>query len=283
LIRLALGDCQVTVLDAGRLWLDGGAMFGVVPRTLWEKEHTPDPGNRIELAMNVLLVEERGRRILIDTGAGTKGDAKARRIYRLEPRSPADLLAPAGLTPDQIDVVVNTHLHFDHAGGNTLRDASGELVASFPNAEYVVQRGEADTARHLNERTRGSYLAEDFEPLSAEGRLRLVEGEVSLSPHVKLQAAPGHTPHMQVGLLVTRERILAFLSDRCPTASHVPYPYIMAYDLEPLATLATKKRLLPTAARERWILVFEHDARVPIGTLEEEAGRLRARPLPVEA
>lgn len=283
MIRLALGDCQATVLDAGRLWLDGGAMFGVVPRVLWEKERAPDAENRIELAMNVLLVENDGRRILIDTGAGTKAADKARRMYRLEPLSPIEILAPAGLAPEQIDIVVNTHLHFDHAGGNTVRGPSGEPRAAFPNAEYVVQAGEVDAAARPNERTRASYFAEDFDPLRREGRLRLVEGDLALTPHLRLTLAPGHTPHMQIPILATRERTLAFLADLVPTASHVPYPFIMAYDLDPLATLATKKRLLPVAAREEWILVFEHDARIPVGTLAEEGGRLRARPFFVEA
>jgi glyoxylase-like metal-dependent hydrolase (beta-lactamase superfamily II) len=252
-------------------------MFGVVPRPLWEKERPPDERNRIRLGMNLLLIEDGTRRVLVDTGAGTKWDAKQRDIYGLEPKSAAEILAPAGISPEQIDLVVNTHLHFDHAGGNTERNARGEVVAAFANAKYVVQRGEIETARSANERTRASYLPENYEPLLAEGRFELVDGTVRIGAGVELRRAPGHTPHMQIPVLVTPEGTVAFLSDLVPTTSHVPYPYVMGYDLEPLVTLASKRRILPEAAREGWLLVFEHDEEMPAATLEEKDGRLRAR------
>jgi glyoxylase-like metal-dependent hydrolase (beta-lactamase superfamily II) len=277
LLRILRGDFRITLLGAGTLKLDGGAMFGIVPRPLWEKERVPDERNRIRLGMNLLLIEDGKRRILVDTGAGTKWDAKQRDIYGLEPRSPAEILAPAGITPEEIDVVVNTHLHFDHAGGNTERNARGELVAAFPNARYVVQRGEIETARAANERTRASYLAENFEPLLAEGRFDPVDGVVRIADGVELRPAPGHTPHMQVPVLATGDGTVAFLADLVPTASHVPYPYVMGYDQEPLVTLETKRRILPQAAREGWLLVLEHDEEMPLAVLEEKDGRLRAR------
>ena len=254
-------------------------MFGVVPRPLWEKERPPDERNRIRLGMNLLLIEDGSRRILVDTGAGTKWDDKHREIYGLAPRRAEEILAPAGLTPEQVDLVVNTHLHFDHAGGNTTRNERGELVAAFPNAKYLVQRGEVDTARSANERTRASYLEENFEPLLAEGRFELLDGPVRLGAGIELRLAPGHTPHMQVPILATAQGTVAFLADLIPTVSHIPYPYVMGYDLEPLVTLKTKRQLLPVAAREGWILLFEHDADVRAATLEEKDGRLRARPV----
>ena len=279
-MRLALGDVQVTVLDAGTLWLDGGAMFGVVPKTIWEKERPCDAKNRILLSTNVLLVEDGKERLLIDTGAGTNWDEKSIGLYGLDPKSAEEMLSPAGVRPEQIDVVVNSHLHFDHAGGNTVRDATGRFVPAFPNASYVVQRGEFELACcRSNERTRASYLPENFEALAADDRFRFVDGDTALTNHLRVHVAPGHTPHMQVPLVVTREATVAFLADLVPTASHVPFPYIMAYDLEPLRTLATNKRLLPEAAREGWYVVFEHDREIPMGTLEEQGGRLRARPL----
>ncbi len=277
MVRFLRGDLRITLLGAGSLKLDGGAMFGVVPRPLWEKERPPDERNRIRLGMNLLLIEDGTRRVLLDTGAGTKWDAKQRDIYGLEPKSAAEILAPAGISPEQIDLVVNTHLHFDHAGGNTERNARGEVVAAFPNAKYVVQRGEIETARSANERTRASYLPENYEPLLAEGRLEPVDGTVRIGAGVELRPAPGHTPHMQIPVLVTPEGTVAFLADLVPTASHVPYPYVMGYDLEPLVTLATKRRILPEAARDGWLLVFEHDEEMPAATLEEKDGRLRAR------
>jgi glyoxylase-like metal-dependent hydrolase (beta-lactamase superfamily II) len=233
--------------------------------------------------MNVLLVEDGRTRVLIDTGAGDKLDEKRQRIYGIAPKSAADVLAPAGLAPGEIDLVVSTHLHFDHAGGHTTRNERGEVVAAFPNATYAVQEGEIEVARWDNEKTRASYLAEDFEPLVRDGRVRGLRGDTALGPHLSVRVAPGHTPFHQVALIATKEGTVAFLADLVPTASHVRPLYIMAYDLEPLTTLATKKRLLPEAARERWRVVFEHDADVPVGSIEEHAGAFRARRDPGEA
>jgi glyoxylase-like metal-dependent hydrolase (beta-lactamase superfamily II) len=279
LIRFTAGDVRLTVLDAGSLWLDGGAMFGVVPKPLWSRRCAADDRNRIRLGMNVLLVEEGGQRVLVDTGAGTRWSDKERDIYGLDVKEADAILAPAGLRPEQIDLVVNSHLHFDHAGGNVRADEHGELVPAFPNARYVVQRGELETARWQNERTRASYRPDDFEPLDREDRLWLVEGEASFGPNVVVRPAPGHTPHMQVPMVVTAKHTVAFLADLVPTASHLPYPYIMGYDLEPLTTLATKKRFLPEAVREGWLVVFEHDVETPVARLAEDEGRVGARPV----
>jgi glyoxylase-like metal-dependent hydrolase (beta-lactamase superfamily II) len=271
------------LLDAGSLRLDGGAMFGVVPRPLWELEHPPDERNRIRLGTNLMLIEDGRRRILVDTGAGVNWEPKPRDIYAVESQSAAEILAPAGLVPEDIDLVVNTHLHFDHAGGNTAANGHGAPVAAFPNARYLVQRGELRTARAGNERTRASYLPGNFEPLVDEGRFELLDGPADLGAGIGLRVAAGHTPHMQIPVVSSREGTVAFLADLVPTASHVPYPYIMGYDMEPLATLETKRRILPEAARGRWLLLFEHDLETPAATLEEVGGRLRARPAEPEA
>lgn len=267
--RFCLGDIQFRVLDAGSIWLDGGAMFGVVPRVLWERKRPPDERNRIRLAMNLLLIDDGKQKTLVDTGAGDKWDDKSRSIYRIDERSAEQILAPAGLGPEEIDVVVNTHLHFDHAGGNTKRDPDGNLRPVYPNARYVVQRGELETARLDHERIRASYLPENFEPLAEEnGRLQLAEGAIVLGEHVRLRVAPGHTPHMQLVLVRTGEGTVAFLADLVPTTSHLPYAYTMAYDLEPMRTIATKKEVLPEAAAGGWRLVFEHDDQMPLATIE---------------
>ncbi|HXV77979.1 MAG TPA: MBL fold metallo-hydrolase [Candidatus Polarisedimenticolaceae bacterium] len=266
---------QLTVLRAGELWLDGGAMFGIVPKTLWGKERMADDLNRIRLSMNVLLIDDGRQKWLVDTGAGAEWDEKTRRIYRLDPRPPDDYLADAGATPEQIDVVISSHLHFDHAGGHTRRAGQGETVASFPRASYVVQRAELEIAREVNERTRASYRAADFEPLAAEpGRLRIVDGETRLSRQVSVELAPGHTPGMQIVRVEAGGETVCFLADLVPTTSHVRYPYIMGYDLEPLRTLATKKRVLRRALDEGWTLVFEHDAERPVARLAEAGGKL---------
>ena len=283
MIRFDSGDLRLTVLSAGTLWLDGGAMFGVVPKVLWAKLRTPDDRNRIRLGMNVLLVEDGDKRTLIDNGAGTKWDAKQLDMYGFTPLSPEELLEPVGLTPEDIDVVLDSHLHFDHAGGNTAWNRDGRAVPAFPNARYVVQKGELAFARSDNERIRASYVKDNFEPIAAEGMFDLVEGDARVDDRIDVLLAPGHTPFLHVPVVRTGEHTIAFLADLVPTASHVPYPYIMGYDLEPLRTLESKKRILGVAAREGWWLVFEHDHYMPLGVLTDDAGRLRAVPCAVEA
>lgn len=279
-----LGGVRATILDAGRIWLDGGAMFGVVPRTLWSREREPDDSNRIELAMNALLLDDGRQRVLIDTGAGVHWAEKDRTIYRLESKSASGLVAPAGISPEDIDAVVCSHLHFDHAGGNTVQASDGSRVAAFPNARYLLQRGELEFARHTNERTRASYVAEHFEPLLAErGRVEILEGDCRPWPWLALRMAPGHTPHHQVAVVAGGHRKLGFLADLVPTSSHLRFPWIMGYDVEPLATLASKKRFLTEGTRERWWVVFEHDARRALGELFDEAGRIGVRPVAAEA
>ncbi len=283
MIRFESGDLRLTILSAGTLWLDGGAMFGVVPKTLWAKLRAPDERNRIRLGMNVLLVEDGQTRTLIDNGAGTKWNAKQRDIYAFTVPTASELLDPAGLEPSEIDVVLDTHLHFDHAGGNTQLDAAGRPVPAFPNARYVVQKAELDFARTDNERIRASYVRDDFEPVAAAGLFQFVEGDARVDERIEVVLAPGHTPHLHVPIIRTGEHTIAFLADLVPTASHVPFPYIMGYDLEPLRTLESKKRILGQAAREGWRLVFEHDADLPLGTLAEDGGKLRAVPWKGEA
>ena len=283
MIRFLSGDLRLTVLSAGTFWLDGGAMFGVVPKALWAKLRPPDDRNRIPLGMNVLLVEDGSKRTLIDNGAGTKWDAKQREIYGFTPKSPAELLAPAGLTPDDIDVVIDSHLHFDHAGGNTSFDGHGRVVPSFPNARYVVQKGELAFARSDNERIRASYVKDNFEPVAEAGLFDFVEGDARWDERIEVLLAPGHTPYLHVPVVRSGEHTVAFLADLVPTASHVPLPYIMGYDLEPLRTLESKRRILGAAAREGWGLVFEHDQDMPLCTLRDDGGKLSAVPWAVEA
>jgi glyoxylase-like metal-dependent hydrolase (beta-lactamase superfamily II) len=283
LIRFSWGESRLSVLSAGELWLDGGAMFGIVPRPLWSREREPDEANRIRLGMNLLLIEDGETRTLVDTGAGIGWDEKSKKIYRLHTSTPEEILAPAGLAPGQIDRVINSHLHFDHAGGNTVPDGDGGFLPAFPNAEYIVQKGELVTARQRNERTRASYLERAYEPLAEQGRLRMVEGDVDVAPGVSLRVARGHTPAMQILLVTGGAGTVAYLADLVPTASHVRYPFIMAYDLEPLETLATKKRVLAEALAHRWRIIFEHDAGMPLATLVDRDGRPEARPVDLES
>lgn len=266
---MRLGRVDVRMLNAGTCRLDGGAMFGVVPRTLWEKRMPPDSQNRIGLSMNVCLIRAAGKNILLDTGAGDKEDQKFRDIYALEGPRLIEALSGEGLTPADIHVVINSHLHFDHAGGNTVFDEKGAPKAAFPNARYVVQRTEFEEARAAHERNRASYFPHNYEPLFESGQMELVDGEEEIASGVRIYPLPGHTKGLQ-GLFIESEGEKGlYLTDCVPTHHHIPLPWIMAYDLYPTVTLETKRRLLPQAAREGWTLFFEHDPDVPAARIEE--------------
>jgi glyoxylase-like metal-dependent hydrolase (beta-lactamase superfamily II) len=274
-----LGDMRIHALDGGGQRLDGGAMFGVVPKPLWEKRIPADERNRIPLAMRCLLVETPAALVLIDNGAGNKESEKFIDIYGLDntPSDPAryptvleESLAAAGFAVDDVDVVINTHLHFDHAGGNTHRTPDGDVRLAFPRARYIVQRGEYDWAHIRNERIQASYLPANFEPVLAAGRLELVEGDLEVVPGVRLLRTPGHTPHHQSVLIGSGGETACYLADVIPTSAHLPLPWIMGYDVEPLVTLESRRTLLARARAEGWLLVFEHDPEVAWGRLEAE-------------
>ena len=275
--RFAIGDLTCWTLEAGLQHLDGGAMFGVVPRPLWEKRITPDPRNRIPLQMRCLLVEHPDGLVLIDTGAGNKDDQKFHDIYGIEnwgdpgPTALEDGIREAGHDPADVRWVINTHLHFDHAGGDTTKRPDGNLAISFPNATYVVQKGELAFAATPNERIRASYLPPNFQPVVEAGRFRLIEGDTDVLPGIRAMRTPGHVPFHQSILIGTGSERALFLGDLCPTSAHLPAPWIMGYDVEPLVTLATKKRVLKQAADEGWWLVFEHDAFVARGKVAPDA------------
>ena len=286
-VRRRLGRWTVHELQAGGQRLDGGAMFGVVPRTLWERRIAPDARNRIALGMRCLLVEHESGLVLLDTGAGNKEDAKFYDIYGIENRAgeaadgrgfaqggePTMLeaaLAAAGFAPADVGLVINTHLHFDHAGGNTTRTAEGRIVPSFPNARYVVQAGEYAYATHTNERTAASYFSYNYVPLREAGRLDVVEGEREVVAGIRVLPTPGHTPHHQSILLDGGDGPALFVGDLVPTRWHAPLPWIMGYDVEPLVTLETKRRILDRAHAGDWLLVLEHDAEVASGRVRHD-------------
>jgi glyoxylase-like metal-dependent hydrolase (beta-lactamase superfamily II) len=272
-----VGRLTCHALEAGRLRLDGGAMFGVVPKALWERRISPDERNRITLAMRCLLIEHDDGLVLVDTGLGNKESEEFRAIYGVENAGTRgstqldDALAEAGCTAGDVKWVINTHLHFDHAGGNTVLDASIRL--SFPNATYVVQQGELEFATHTNERTAGSYLEHNVQPVGAAGRWRLVTGETELLPGIRLVPTPGHVPHHQSVVVADGGERACFLADLVPTTAHVPLPWIMGYDVEPLVTLETKRALLSRAEADGWVLVFEHDPATALGRVVRERDR----------
>ena len=263
-----VGSLRVHALQAGLQRLDGGAMFGVVPKTLWERKIPADEKNGIPLGMRCLLVEHPDALVLIDTGVGDKESDKFHGIYGIEnapvgdagPTQLESALAEVGFSAGDVELVVNSHLHFDHAGGNTRRGEDGTPRLSFPNARYVVRHGEWEWAHRINERTSASYFTHNFDPVKAAGRLELVDDDRELLPGLSLRHTPGHTPHHQGILLESGSERLFYLADLAPTAAHVPLPWIMGYDVEPLVTLETKRRIWTEAASERWTVVFEHDA-----------------------
>ncbi len=268
---MKLGAWTVHAIQAGGQALDGGAMFGVVPKPLWERRIPADARNRIPLGMRCLLIEHEVGLVLIDNGAGNKETPKFLDIYGIDNAGAGgrtlleDGLRSLGHGPEDIVLMIDTHLHFDHAGGNTFRDAAGHIVPTFPRARYVVQRGEYAWALHTNERTAASYFPPNFEPVREAGLLDLVEGDREIVPGISVIRTPGHTPHHQSVLLESKGEMAFYLGDLVPTAAHLPLPWIMGYDVEPLVTLETKRTYLRRAADENWLLVFEHDAVVPWG------------------
>ena len=251
-------------------------MFGVVPKILWEKRIPADDLNRIQLGMRTLLIEHSSGLLLIDTGAGNKEEKKFLDIYGIENAGSSgrtwleDGLAKVGVAPEDISIVINTHLHFDHAGGNTYRDERGEIKVSFPKARYIVKRGEYDYATHTNERTAASYFERNFAPVVKAHKFEFVIREKEIVKGIRVVPTPGHTPFHQSVLIESEGEKAFFLADMLPTHAHLPLAWIMGYDVEPLVTLETKRRILRQAEDENWLLIFEHDAVVPWGRVEHD-------------
>lgn len=278
-----VGDLTVHAIQAGGQRLDGGAMFGVVPKPLWERRIPADERNRIQLGMRCLLIEHASGLVLIDTGAGNKEDQKFKDIYGIENEgangrtSLEDGFAQVGVTPADVGLVINTHLHFDHAGGNTYIDEKGEVQLSFPKARYVVKKGEYDYATHPNERTAASYFERNFMPVVRSHKFEFVVREKEIVKGIRVVPTPGHTPFHQSVLIDSAGERALFLADMCPTSAHLPLPWIMGYDVEPLVTLETKRRIFRQAEDEGWLLIFEHDASVPWGRIEHDGKGYRLR------
>jgi glyoxylase-like metal-dependent hydrolase (beta-lactamase superfamily II) len=279
---LRLGDLEFVVLTDGTVRLDGGAMFGVVPKPMWEKKARADERNRILLAMNCLLIRAAGKTILVETGAGDKWDAKHRDIYAFDgsPRLP-EQLAQHGTKLQDVDIVINTHLHFDHCGWDT-QIANGQARPTFPNAKYVVQKKDFEHAKSPTERDRASYQFENFLPVEEAKQWQLIEGEQQIAPGVSVFPAPGHTPAMQCVKLEGGGKTAIFLADLVPTTAHLPLAWIMGFDLYPLTTLENKKKILPQIAKNGWLALFAHDTAVRAAYLRERGEQFEAEPVPVD-
>lgn len=275
---MKIGDYNVTPIVADTFGLDGGAMFGIVPKPLWEKKNPADERNRIDLATRCLLIEGKNRKILVDTGNGDKWDDKYRDIYKIDPgkQNLVQSLAARNIQPGDITDVILTHLHFDHAGGATITD-DGELVPAFPNATYYIQERNWKWASDPTEKDAGSYRKENFQPLREHGVLELVRGEVEIFAGIQLIVCDGHTEGQQLPLITGEKNRLFYCGDLVPTLAHLPIPWVMGYDNFPLTTIEEKKKYFARAVEEHWTLLLEHDPANVAVTVRREDERYQIK------
>ncbi|MBD3167108.1 MBL fold metallo-hydrolase [bacterium] len=275
---MKFGEFEVFLLEDGAFRLDGGAMFGVVPKVMWQKLAPPDDSNRILLHANCLLVKTGSETVLIDTGLGGKWDDKTRNMFAVdEPRRLMTELARCDVAKEDVTHVVQSHLHFDHAGGGTYVDTDGKLKVQFPHAKYIVQKGEWDVANHPNLRDRMSYLPENLEPLEEAGVLELVDGDAEVLPGIRMRVTGGHTRHHSIIQVTSDGHTLVFNADLIPTASHLHVPYVMGYDLYPQQTMDFKSHYLPEAHENGYLMIFEHGPSLKAGHLKkDDRGRWKA-------
>ena len=276
---MLFGDYRVEIVPDTEFWLDGGAMFSVVPRDLWAVVCPPDDRNRVRMNMNCLFVETAQERILIETGIGDKWSPKHAAMYGIKrQRSLSESLYEiAGVRAEEITIVVNTHLHFDHAGGNTrFAQDGGSVVATFPNARYLVSSGEFEHAESPHERDRASDLSENWRPLNETGQLELMEDDYEVVQGLTMETIPGHSRTMQCARIERDGQVLFGFADLVPMRAHIRLPWIMGYDLYPMETLEAKRRLLPQAAREGWACLFYHEPDLPLCRIVDDDGKLRA-------
>ena len=269
---MEFGEFELFVVSDGTFRLDGGAMFGTIPKVLWERAHPADDRNRILMGLNCLLIRTPMEDILVDTGLGSAYDEKFAFLYGVD-KSETDLLrslAAAGVKAADISKVILTHLHFDHAGGNCFREGDGEFKPTFPNAVYYINEGELAYAKEPDPRSKPSYLPYTWEPLERRGQVVPISGEVEVAPGVTILPAPGHTPNHQIVTVKSNGLTACFLADLVPTPSHLKTHYVMGFDLDALTAMKNKERVLKQAQAENWLLVFEHSPGVKAGYLTED-------------
>ena len=275
--RLTLGDFELTAISDGTYHLDGGAFFGVVPKVMWQRRVKADEKNLVPSGLNSVLARTGDQTVLIETGIGNKLPDRMVKIYG-QPSELLNNLSAAGISPGDIDIVINTHLHFDHCGWNTVRQGD-KIVATFPNAQYYVQEGEWQHARRQHERDAISYISDNYDPLIANGQMQLLKGDQDIVPGISVQVFPGHTQNMQAVIIKSGGQTACYISDLIPTTAHIDLTWVMAFDLCPLQTIDSRKRYYAQAIPEKWLTIFTHDPNVPWAYVEKaDMGRLVARP-----
>ena len=274
---LTLGDFELLAVSDGLYRLDGGAFFGVIPKVMWSKRVQADEANYVPVGLNSIVIRTGDHTVLIETGIGNKLPERLAQIYG-QPAKLLDNLSAAGVAPDDIDIVINTHLHFDHCGWNTvLRD--GKAVPTFPKAKYYVQHGEWEYARYPSERDGVSYMTNNYDPLISSGQMQLLRGDHEIVPGISVRVFPGHTANMQAVIISSGGRTACYISDLIPTSAHIDLNWVMAFDLFPLQTLDSRKRYYAQATPEKWLTIFTHDPKIPWAYVEsDERGKMIARP-----
>jgi len=263
---LQLGNCQLFFLHEGAFSIDCGALFGIVPKMIWEKLVQADEMNRCEISINPLLIKTAEHHVLIDPGLGDKYSDKMRFIYNIKKdKTIIDSLNEIKLKPEDIDIVIATHLHFDHIGAGTKINADGKIVPTFPNAKYYFQRGEWEDANNPDERTKATYFKENFMPLREHGLVELIDGDVQILPNIRVEKTGGHTRHHQMVIIESDEKTAVYPGDILPSSFHLPIPYIMALDLYPVEVMEAKRQLYQRAIDGNWLIIIDHGEQVRAG------------------
>jgi glyoxylase-like metal-dependent hydrolase (beta-lactamase superfamily II) len=276
---LTLGDFELSIFSDGTYPLDGGAFFGVVPKVMWSRKVAADEKNYVQAGLNSLLIQTANQTVLVETGMGNKLSERMIKFYG-QPAMLLANLAAGGVYPEDVDIVINTHLHFDHCGWNTVRDENGKAVPTFPRAKYYAPEGEWQYARRPSERDAISYIPDNYDPLVQSGQMTLLKGGEEIVPGISVKTFPGHTAHMQAVIVESGGRTACYISDLIPTIAHIDLTWGMGFDLYPLQTIESKKQYYAKAIPEKWLTVFTHDPRTPWAYVEkDEVGKMVARTL----
>jgi glyoxylase-like metal-dependent hydrolase (beta-lactamase superfamily II) len=274
---MTLGSFELTAFSDGTYPLDGGAFFGVVPKVMWSRKMEADDRNYVTAGLNSLLIRTGDQTVLVETGMGNKLSERMVKFYG-QPAKLIDNLSEGGVAPEDIDIVINSHLHFDHCGWNTVRDANGKIVPAFPRAKYYAPEGEWQYSRKPSERDAISYIPDNYDPLVTSGQMTLLKGGEEIVPGISVKTFPGHTAHMQAIIVESQGKTACYISDLMPTSAHIDLTWGMSFDLYPLDTIESKKRYYAKAIPEKWLTVFTHDPKTPWAYIEkDEIGKMVAK------